>query len=56
LFVVARDLDTAFDVSERIEITARTVLLGSLLAGGTTWIEGAQAALAAGRAAAVSTG
>ncbi len=55
LFVVARDLDTAFDVSERIEITARTVLLGSLLAGGTTWIEAAQAALAAGRAAAEST-
>jgi L-fuculose-phosphate aldolase len=56
LFVVARDLDTAFDVSERIEITARTVLLGSLLAGGKAWIAGAQAELAAGRATGESIG
>lgn len=50
LFVVAHDLDTAFDVAERVEITARTVLLGSLLTGERAWIEGAQAVLAAGRA------
>ncbi len=48
LFVVARDLDTAFDISERIEITARTVLLGAMLAGDAAWIERAQAALADG--------
>jgi L-fuculose-phosphate aldolase len=50
LFVVARDLDTAFDISERIEITARTVLLGTMLAGDAAWIERAQAALAVSRA------
>ena len=55
LFVVAHDLDTAFDVTERIEITARTVLLGSLLTGDRAWIEGAQAALAAGLAAEAAT-
>ncbi len=50
LFVVARDLDTAFDISERVEITARTVLLGTTLAGDAAWIERAQDALSAGRA------
>jgi L-fuculose-phosphate aldolase len=49
LFVVARDVDTAFDVSERIEITARTVLLGTMLTGDASWIKTAQAALTVGR-------
>jgi L-fuculose-phosphate aldolase len=44
LFVVARDLDIAFDISERVEITARTVLLGTMLAGDATWIQRAQSA------------
>ncbi len=54
LFVVARDLDTAFDVSERIEITARTVLLGTMLAGDGEWIARARGALAESRSSETS--
>jgi L-fuculose-phosphate aldolase len=37
LFVLARDLDTALDVTERVDTNARCVLLGNLLAGDSAW-------------------
>jgi len=42
LFVLARDLDTALDVTERVDTNARCILLGSLLRGDPAWARSVQ--------------
>jgi len=52
LFVLGKDLDAAFDAAERIDVNARSILLGRLLAmESADGLDGQRAALAAAVAA-----